>query len=76
MPRRNGGNKHYRTEWRVTSIHRPPRMEIFDLSFGPREEVHERLSAKLGFALSQLERNVLRHGENAEFSKAYFIGKN
>lgn len=70
------GEKIYRSEWRVTSSNRAPRMEVFDISFSRGQEIHEHLSRKLGLALQQLQRNVLRFGENAELSKVYFVGKN
>ena len=74
---RNGfGDKLYRTEWRVVSPTRPPRVEVFDVSFSRGQEVYEHLSRKLEFALQQLQNNVLRFGEQIEFSKVYFVGKN
>lgn len=71
----NGSGKIYRTEWRVTSQRLKPRVEIFDVSFSGGQVIHKQLGHKCQFALEQLQRNVLRFGEQAELSKVYFLSK-
>jgi hypothetical protein len=69
------GDRYYRTEWRVTSPHRAPRIETYDIGFTRDDVIDERLGAKLAHARRQLESNTLRHGDEMELSKVYFIGK-
>jgi len=76
--RKSTGNKKgkiYRTEWRVTSQNRAPRVEVFDMIFSDSQVIHKELGRKCQFALEQLQNNVLRFGESAELSKVYFVGK-
>jgi hypothetical protein len=70
------GDRLFRTEWRVTSQHRPPRTETYDINFPPGQEVHRHLSRKLEHAEEQLKRHTLRFGDELELSKVYFIGRN
>jgi len=69
------GDRYYRTEWRVTSPHRAPRIETYDISFSRSDIVDERLGAKLAHAKARLEANTLQHGDEMELSRVYFIGK-